>query len=144
MGEPRFGWKEIPLARGIPRHPRDRVQIGPIDAPILHSPSAVNMGNPHAMFWVDDVEAYELEKFGPLLENHPIFPERANISLAAVIVARSHHHAHLGARRRVDAGLRLRGVRGCGRGRAAASARRRRVSLPGGTHHRMARRDNMC
>jgi diaminopimelate epimerase len=42
------------------------------------------MWNPHAIFWVDDVEAYDLSRFGPLLENHPIFPERANISIAAV------------------------------------------------------------
>ena len=44
----------------------------------------MNIGNPHAIFWVDDVEAYDLVRFGPLLENHPIFPERANISLAHV------------------------------------------------------------
>jgi diaminopimelate epimerase len=43
------------------------------------------MGNPHAIFWVDrDVWSYELDKFGPLLEHHPIFPERANISIAQV------------------------------------------------------------
>ena len=40
------------------------------------------MGNPHAVFWVDDVNAYDLRKIGPLLEHHPMFPERANISLA--------------------------------------------------------------
>src|SRR5690606_25859653 len=58
----------------------------PIDAPILHSPSVVSMGNPHAVFWVDkDVNSYDLERFGPLLEHHPIFPERANISIARVI-----------------------------------------------------------
>jgi diaminopimelate epimerase len=44
----------------------------------------VNVGNPHAVFWVEDVTAYDLARFGPLLENHPIFPERANISLARV------------------------------------------------------------
>ena len=61
------------------------LQIGPIDAPVLHSPSVANMGNPHAIFWVDrDVWSYELDRFGPLLENHPIFPERANISIAQV------------------------------------------------------------
>ena len=61
------------------------LQIGPIDAPVLHSPSAVSMGNPHAIFWVDrDVWSYELDRFGPLLENHPIFPERANITIAQV------------------------------------------------------------
>src|SRR5260221_4512609 len=60
------------------------LKIGPTAKPILHSPSVVSMGNPHAIFWVDDVGAYDLGKLGPLLENHPIFPERANISLAQV------------------------------------------------------------
>jgi diaminopimelate epimerase len=61
------------------------LQIGPIDKPVLHSPAVVNMGNPHAIFWVDDVNVYDLAKFGPLLENHPIFPERANITLAHIV-----------------------------------------------------------
>ena len=60
------------------------MQIGPIDKPILHTPSAVNMGNPHAVFWVDDVNAYDLGRFGPMLEHHPIFPQRANITLAHI------------------------------------------------------------
>jgi diaminopimelate epimerase len=83
MGAPRFRWDEIPLAEKFDTRAIE-LQIGPIDNPVLHSPSAVNMGNPHAIFWVDDVNAHELERFGPLLENHPIFPERANITLAAV------------------------------------------------------------
>src|SRR6202521_1256184 len=84
MGAPRFRWDEIPLAEAFADTRAIELQIGPIDKPILHSPSAVNMGNPHAIFWVDDVEAYDLGRFGPMLENHPIFPERANISLAHV------------------------------------------------------------
>jgi diaminopimelate epimerase len=84
MGKPRFGWRDIPLAEEFRDTRAIELQIGPIDAPVLHSPSVVSMGNPHAVFWVDDPYAYELTKFGPLLENHPIFPERANISLAAV------------------------------------------------------------
>ena len=84
MGAPRLRWDEIPLAEAFPDTTGIELQVGPIDAPVLHTPSAVNMGNPHAIFWVDDVEAYELERVGPLLENHPIFPERANISLAHV------------------------------------------------------------
>jgi diaminopimelate epimerase len=84
MGKPRFGWRDIPLAEEFHDTRAIELQIGPIDAPILHSPSVVSMGNPHAVFWVDDPYAYDLEKFGPLLENHPIFPERANISLASV------------------------------------------------------------
>ena len=84
MGKPRFDWREIPLSEEFRDTRMIELQIGPIDAPVLHSPSAVSMGNPHAVFWVDDPYAYDLEKFGPLLENHPIFPERANISLAVV------------------------------------------------------------
>jgi diaminopimelate epimerase len=84
MGTPRFGWDEIPLAEPFHDTTGIELQIGPIDAPVLHSPSVVNVGNPHAIFWVDDVAAHDLGRFGPLLENHPIFPERANISLAQV------------------------------------------------------------
>ncbi|RCS22382.1 diaminopimelate epimerase [Phyllobacterium salinisoli] len=85
MGKPRFGWQEIPLAEEFHDTRRIELQVGPIDDPVLHSPSAASMGNPHAIFWVDrDVWSYELEKFGPLLENHPIFPERANISIAQI------------------------------------------------------------
>jgi diaminopimelate epimerase len=84
MGKPRFAWNEIPLAEEFRDTRAIELQVGPIDKPILHSPSAVSIGNPHAIFWVEDVEAYDLAKIGPLLEHHPIFPERANISLAAV------------------------------------------------------------
>src|SRR5712671_1423109 len=84
MGKPRFDWRDIPLAEEFRDTRAIELQIGPIDKPLLHSPSALSMGNPHAIFWVDDVNAYDLGKIGPLLENHPIFPERANITLAAV------------------------------------------------------------
>jgi diaminopimelate epimerase len=85
MGRPRFGWQDIPLAEEFRDTRMIELQIGPIDAPVLHSPSVVSMGNPHAIFWVDsDVWSYELDRFGPLLESHPIFPERANITIARV------------------------------------------------------------
>ena len=85
MGTPRFGWNEIPLAEEFHDTSRIELQIGPIDDPVLHSPSVASIGNPHAIFWVEnDVWSYELDRFGPLLENHPIFPERANISIARV------------------------------------------------------------
>lgn len=84
MGAPNFNWQDIPLAEEFRDTRMIELQIGPIDAPVLHSPSAVNVGNPHAIFWVNDVDAHEIELFGPMLENHPIFPERANISLAHV------------------------------------------------------------
>jgi diaminopimelate epimerase len=85
MGIPRFGWRDIPLAEEFRDTRMIELQIGPIDAPVLHSPSVVSMGNPHAVFWVErDVWSYALDRFGPLLENHPIFPERANITIAQV------------------------------------------------------------
>jgi diaminopimelate epimerase len=85
MGMPVFEWDKIPLAEEFRDTRFIELQIGPIDAPVLHSPSAMSMGNPHAIFWVNkDVWSYDLDKFGPLLENHPIFPERANISIAFV------------------------------------------------------------
>jgi diaminopimelate epimerase len=84
MGEPRFAWNEIPLAEEFRDTRAIELQIGPIDRPILHTPSVVSMGNPHAVFWVDDVNGYDLAKIGPLLEHHPMFPQRANITLAHV------------------------------------------------------------
>ncbi len=86
MGKPVFEWDRIPLSEEFHDTSRIELQIGPIDAPILHSPSVMSMGNPHAVFWVDrDPMTFDLERFGPLLENHPMFPEKANITLAQVI-----------------------------------------------------------
>lgn len=84
MGRPRLEWDAIPLAEEFADTSRIELQIGPIDAPVLHSPAAVSMGNPHAVFFVDDVAAHDLARHGSLLEHHPIFPERANISIAQV------------------------------------------------------------
>ncbi|HEX3858643.1 MAG TPA: diaminopimelate epimerase [Pseudolabrys sp.] len=133
MGPPHFKWNEIPLAEEFRDTRAIELQIGPIDKPVLHSPSVVSMGNPHAIFWVDDVEIYDLAKFGPLLENHPIFPERANITLAH-IVSREHIVIRTWER---GAGL----TRACGSAACAAAVaaarlkrtgRKVKVTLPGG------------
>ena len=133
MGAPRFAWNEIPLAEEFRDTRAIELQIGPIDRPVLHSPSVVNMGNPHAIFWVDDVNAYDLHRFGPLLENHPMFPERANITLAQ-IVSREHIVIRTWER---GAGL----TKACGSAACAAAVaaarlkrtgRKVRVTLPGG------------
>ncbi len=83
MGKPNLDWQEIPLAERMDTRKID-VKVGPIDAPVLFGPSAVNMGNPHCIFFVDNVDAYDLARLGPMIEHHPMFPERANISLAQV------------------------------------------------------------
>ncbi len=143
MGVPRFGWNEIPLAEEFRDTRAIELQIGPIDAPVLHSPSVANIGNPHAIFWVDNVEAYDLARFGPLLENHPIFPERANISLAHVTAPDA---LTLKVWER-GAGL----TRACGTAACAAAvsaARTRRtgrsvtVTLPGGPLHILWREED--
>jgi len=85
MGRPRFDWSDIPLAEEFRDTRYIELQIGPIDAPILHSPSVANVGNPHAVFWIEDVDGHDLAASGPMLENHPIFPDRANISIAQVL-----------------------------------------------------------
>ena len=133
MGEPKFGWQEIPLAEEFHDTRGIELQIGPIDAPVLHTPSVVNVGNPHAIFWVDDLETTDLAKTGPLLENHPIFPERANISLAHVI---SPGHIEVKVWER-GVGLTLAcGTAACAVAVSAARTRRTgrkvTVSLPGG------------
>ncbi|MCE9523653.1 MAG: diaminopimelate epimerase [Alphaproteobacteria bacterium] len=83
MGEPKLEWQDIPLSERMDTRVLD-IQLGPIDAPVLVGPSAVNMGNPHCIFFVADAEAHDLKKIGPMIEYHPLFPERANISLAQV------------------------------------------------------------
>jgi diaminopimelate epimerase len=85
MGIPRFGWRDIPLSEEFRDTRHIELQVGPIDDPILHSPSVVNVGNPHCIFWVKDLSGLDLGRLGPMLEHHPLFPERANISLAQVI-----------------------------------------------------------
>ena len=135
MGTPRFGWQDIPLAEAFHDTRHIELQAGPIDNPILHSPSVVNVGNPHAVFWVDDIDAIDLGRIGPLLENHPIFPERANISIAQII---SPTHMKIRTWER-GAGL----TRACGTAACAAAVTAMRkklvdrgspvtVSLPGG------------
>ena len=124
----RFRWP-----RNLPIRVQIELEIGPRGAPTLHSPSVVSMGNPHAIFWVEDPAAYDLAKIGPLLEHHPMFPERANITLAAT-PTRDHVVIRTWER---GAGL----TKACGSAACAAAvaaARLRRtgrkvtVTLPGG------------
>ncbi|MCY6383384.1 diaminopimelate epimerase [Hoeflea prorocentri] len=134
MGTPEFNWEKIPLGEEFRDTRMIELQVGPIDAPVLHSPSAVSMGNPHAVFWVDDdVNSYDLDRFGPLLESHPVFPERANISIARI---RSRDELDLRTWER-GAGL----TRACGSAACAAAVsaarigrteRRVTVNVPGG------------
>ncbi|MDF1720038.1 MAG: diaminopimelate epimerase [Minwuia sp.] len=77
MGQPRFGWQDVPLA-----HEVDTLHT-PLSQDGLSDPVALSMGNPHVVFFVDDAEAVDLASVGPGIENHALFPDRANVSVAS-------------------------------------------------------------
>lgn len=127
MGTPRFGWDEIPLSMAM-----DTLSM-PVGWELLGAPSAVNVGNPHVIFFVENVDKVDLGRLGPLIERDPLFPERVNVNVAQV---NERNEIRLRVWER-GAGLTL----ACGTGACAtvAAAVRRRlterrvtVHLPGG------------
>ena len=83
MGAPRLNWREIPLAREV-------ADTSALDIPLAGAPDfgragCVNMGNPHVVFFVSDVDAVALTELGPRYETHPLLPEKANASFAQVL-----------------------------------------------------------
>ncbi len=127
MGPARLIWDDIPLSYAM-----DTLTM-PVSWEDLPAPSAVNVGNPHVVFFVDELDAVEAERLGPLIEHDPLFPERVNVNFAQVV---GEDHIRLIVWER-GAGL----TRACGTGACAtAVAAIRRglvngpvtVSLPGG------------
>ncbi len=140
MGEPRLAWREIPLARAA-----DTRAVA-LEPPVAGAPaqfSAVSMGNPHAVFFVPDALAVPLETLGPKLESHPLFPERANISFAQIVAP---DDILLRVWERGTGATRACGSAACATlvaaARAGLSARRARLSRPGGDLHIEWRADN--
>ena len=134
MGVPRFGWKDIPLSEAFHDTRHIELQVGPIEAPLIHSPSVVNVGNPHCIFWVKDLDVVDLAKVGPMLE-HPSAVSRARQYLPGPGRCRgSHYPEGVGARRRTDAGLRHGGLCRDRGGRAHQAGRPPSAGsrLPGG------------
>ena len=84
MGTPRFEWNQIPLSRAFEDTRAIDLAYALPDGRVLERPGVVNVGNPHCIFWVQDADSYDLASFGAALEHHPLFPERANVSLAEV------------------------------------------------------------
>jgi diaminopimelate epimerase len=128
MGPPRLGWRDIPLAREV-------ADTGAVELEQFGLPpaSCVSMGNPHAIFFVPSIEAYDLAGIGPVLEHHALFPQRANISLAQIL---SPEQIRLKVWER-GTGLTLAcGTAACATlvaaARAGLTGRRATVSLPGG------------
>jgi diaminopimelate epimerase len=117
MGPVRLHWQDIPLAR-----PMDTLDLELTVGPVSH-PAAANMGNPHATFFVSDVNAVPIDEIGPVLEHHALFPERANIGFAQVLGA---DRVRLRVWER-GAGL----TRACGSGACAALVNASRRGLTG-------------
>ena len=131
MGRPRLDWRDIPLARAI----EDTREVA-LDPPVAGAParfSAVSMGNPHAVFFVDDAARIELETLGPRIERHPLFPERANVSFAQIL---SRDDIQLRVWERGTGATKACGSAACATLVAAARAglgdRAARLRLPGG------------
>lgn len=123
MGTPRLAWDQVPLAedmdtRGI------ELQVGPIDAPVLHTPGALSMGNPHVVFFIDHVPDDAFTRAtGSLIEHHPLFPEGVNVGFA-----------HVEARDRIRLRVWERGAgltKACGTGACAALVACARRGLTG-------------
>lgn len=79
MGKVRTDWNEIPLSRNM-----DTLHLN-IEAGPLKDPVGMNIGNPHAVFFVDDLDAIDVSKYGKILQTDPLFPEEANIGVAQLI-----------------------------------------------------------
>jgi diaminopimelate epimerase len=84
MGKPGLAWESVPLSRAVPNTAYVPIDASDLDARLPETFAAASMGNPHAVFFVDDVNGHDIERVGPLLEQHALFPERANISFAAI------------------------------------------------------------
>jgi diaminopimelate epimerase len=82
MGVPRLGWQNIPLAREMDTRELDF--FAEADGVRIERPGAVNMGNPHAVFFVHDVENLPIAKLGQEVELDPMFPERVNVGFAQI------------------------------------------------------------
>lgn len=130
MGAPRLAWEEVPLAYAM-----DTADM-PVAWGELARPVALSMGNPHAVFFVTDVEGVPLDTLGPEIEADPLFPERVNVEVAEVL-----------GRNRLRVRVWERGTGltpACGSGACAAFVAARRkglvegavaVEMPGGTLH---------
>lgn len=127
MGKPRFDWDAIPLAYAMD------TAIMPVGWDGLDQPGAVNVGNPHVIFFVENADAVPLDEVGPEIENDPLFPERVNVNVATI---ENREHIRL---RVWERGVGL--TRACGTGACATAIHAMRrgladrevtVTLPGG------------
>jgi len=79
LPEPKFGWQDIPLAYAMDTNPL------PMAWDELENPVAVNVGNPHLVFFVPDAREVPLDQLGPRIEHDPAFPQRINVNVGTYV-----------------------------------------------------------
>ena len=84
IGSPNFDWKKIPLNKDID-YKNLKIKINNKNGKEITGGFALSVGNPHVVFFVDDLNEYEVKKIGPKIENHNYFPEKCNVTFAKVI-----------------------------------------------------------
>jgi len=84
IGIPKTQWNEIPLSKNLNTKNLDIKILDKNNTEFIGG-TAINVGNPHIIFFVNDIEVYDLKKIGPQIENHEYFPEKCNVTLAKVI-----------------------------------------------------------
>ena len=127
MGKPRFEWQSIPLAYAM-----DTLNM-PVGWEDLQNPAAVNVGNPHVIFFVDDSAVVELDRLGPMIEVDPLFPEKVNVNIAHIkdgIVHLRVWERGVGLTRACGTGACTTAVAAIKRGLASSPVQ---VELPGGS-----------
>lgn len=75
MGEPFLHWRDVPIAQ----------EVDTLVLPLPGTPTACSMGNPHCTFFVEDLEAVDVEALGPEIESHPLFPQKTNVHFVQVL-----------------------------------------------------------
>ncbi len=84
IGIARTRWNEIPLSKDLDTNDL-KIKLIDLNKNEFFGGTAVNVGNPHVIFFVDNNENFEIKKIGPEIENHSLFPEKCNVTLATIV-----------------------------------------------------------
>ena len=84
IGKGKTEWNEIPLSKKLDTNNLN-IKISDLDNNNYTGGAAVNVGNPHVIFFVDNNENFEIQKIGPVIEHHSLFPEKCNVTLATIV-----------------------------------------------------------
>ncbi len=84
IGNAKIKWNEIPISSEIDTKNLG-IKITDLNNKEYFGGTAINVGNPHVIFFIDEIENFDIEKIGPQIENHKLFPEKCNVTIAKVV-----------------------------------------------------------